>query len=191
MGQLARNWCPLGCVGAVGFEPTVYRSLQLQCLIIHAAVSSNSRMFDHWSLSPCLAAHFRRSSGLRPLTILRRELLRYLSYAGRMASQALLGSHPANTVKQRLSGGRNSLLRYHVSRPGEARGTRRVLCRSCDWESHHEQAKRSYDGPRLQGFPPWTTWSGSLEPHFSRNPRSSFLFLRLSGSITGISSMIG
>ena len=29
------------CVGVVGFEPTVYRFLQLQCLIIHAAVSSN------------------------------------------------------------------------------------------------------------------------------------------------------
>ena len=60
----------LGCVGAVGFEPTVYRFLQLQCLIIHAAVSSNSFLFDHWSLSPCLAAHFHPSSGLRPLTSL-------------------------------------------------------------------------------------------------------------------------
>jgi molybdopterin/thiamine biosynthesis adenylyltransferase len=61
---------PVRCVGAVGFEPTVYRFLQLQCLIIHAAVSSNNYLLDHWSLSPCLSrVSYPHLAGLRPPTI--------------------------------------------------------------------------------------------------------------------------
>src|SRR5579875_541493 len=47
------------------------------------------------------------------------------------------------------------------------------------------------DYARWCGLPDFTTFSGSFSLNFSRNSRSSVLFLRSSGSITGISSMIG
>src|SRR5215467_10648270 len=118
----------------VGFEPTVYRFLQLQCLIIHAACVIKLILFDHWSLSPCLSREWQQtclpSWATPPLQV---QGLRILAIG-----------FPAT--------------------------------RGCQ---------------RLQGFPPWTTASGSFELHFSRKLRSSLRLLRLSGSITGISSIMG
>src|SRR2546426_9677149 len=49
----------------------------------------------------------------------------------------------------------------------------------------------SHAFPRFQGFPSSTTDLGSLDLHLFKNSRSSFRFLSPSGSITGISSIIG
>ena len=56
-------------VGMVGFEPTVYRFLQLQCHIIHAAVSSNLSCLTTGACRPaCPAGTLERVTvaGLHP-----------------------------------------------------------------------------------------------------------------------------